>query len=409
MPLAAPQAHVTPRPGEHRCEAHRADATPAPSRKDQESRRTLWPGCKAGPCTPAPPEDARRSFLVHRSPIRFPEIALLDRIAPFRARIAVSLAGTAALAILVATPQLLGSRLGPALDGLSGAAPAWLWAAGLGFALSLVASALAWRTATYACGGRLSRSDAVARYVVGSLVNSLAPAKLGDAVRIGLFARSIDCPQRIWKAGSIYAALAAARCLVLAGLIVASAVTGALPLWPVFALFAVAGLLIGLAFLARNDERHRFARLFDALATLQRSPRAAAKLFLWVVASTLAKVAAAGAIAVAFGVSHPLLAALVIVPALDLAGLFPLTPGNVGLASGAVTLALQARGIRMTEALTAGIALHAVEMLVGLGLGAAGSLYLVRAKAPWTLRVAAAAATVLMATAFGATVLSDLV
>jgi uncharacterized membrane protein YbhN (UPF0104 family) len=318
-------------------------------------------------------------------------------------------AGTAAVAILFATPRLLGSRLVPALDGLSGASPGWLWAAGLGFVLSLVTSALAWRTAARACGGTLGRDDAIACYAAGSLVNSIAPAKLGDAVRIGLFARSIDCPRRIWRAGGIYAAMATARCLVLAGVIVASAVTGALPLWPVFALFAVAGLLIGLALVARDDGRPRWSQLFDALATLGRSPRAATTLLFWVAAATVAKLAAAGAIAAAFGVPHPLLAALVIVPALDLAGLVPLTPGNVGIASGAVTLALQARGIRTTEALTAGIALHGVVMLVGLGLGAAGSLYLVRARAPWALRVATAAATILMVTAFSATVLTDVV
>ena len=305
------------------------------------------------------------------------------------------MAGTGALAILVTTPQLLGSRLRPAFDGLSGADPAWLWAAGLGFTLALVASALAWRTAARACGGKLRRDDAMACYAVGSLVNSLAPAKLGDAVRIGLFARSIDCPQRIWRAGSVYAAMAATRCLVLASVVVVSALTGALPLWPVFALLAVAAVLIGLAFVTRRDERHRFARLFEALKGLGREPRAAVAVLLWVTASTLAKIAAAAAIAAAFGISQPLLAALVIVPALDLASLFPLTPGNIGIASGAVTLALQARGINTTEALTAGIALHAVEMIVGLGLGATGSLYLVRARAPWTLRVAAASAALL--------------
>lgn len=352
---------------------------------------------------------ARGSSLVHRSPLAWPAIALLDRIVLSRAKIAISLAGTAAVAILVATPQLLGSRLEPALDGLSGAAPSWLWAACLGFVVSLVSSALAWRTAARACGGSLSPSDAIAFYATGSLVNSLVPAKLGDAVRIGLFARSIDSPQRIWTAGGIYAALAAVRFLVLAGLVVASAISGALPLWPVFALLAVAALLLALAFVERNDRRHRFARLFDALATLERSPHAALTLLLWVTVSTLAKTAAAAAIALAFGISQPLLAALVIVPALELASLFPLTPGNVGIASGAVTVALQTRGIRMTEALTAGIALHAVETLVGLGLGAAGSLYLLRARAPWALRFAAAGAALVLAAAVGATVLDDLV
>jgi hypothetical protein len=44
-------------------------------------------------------------------------------------------------------------------------------------------------------------------------------------------------------------------------------------------------------------------------------------------------------------------------------------------------MALQARGIRIIEALTAGIALHAIEMIVGLGLGTAGSLSRARTRA----------------------------
>jgi uncharacterized membrane protein YbhN (UPF0104 family) len=310
---------------------------------------------------------------------------------------------------LLATPQVLGTRVGAAMEGLSGASPAWLWAAGLGFTLSFVSSALAWRTAARVCGSGLSSGDAVARYATGSLVNSLAPLKLGDAVRIALFARSLDSPERMLTAGGIYGALAAARALLLAGLVVAASSTGALPLWPVFALTGIAAVLLTVAFLERNDERHRFARLFDALAALERSPRAAVTLMACVTASTLAKLAAAWAIASAFSVPHPLLAALAIVPALELASLLPLTPGNVGLASGAVALALQGRGIGATEALTAGIALHGVETLVGLTLGTAGALHVVGARAPWLTRVAAATATVVVAVALGATVFHDLV
>jgi uncharacterized membrane protein YbhN (UPF0104 family) len=314
----------------------------------------------------------------------------------------------AALATLVVTLHLVGSKLDRAFEGLSGASPAYLWAAGLSFAASLIGSALAWHAAARSCGACINRCDAIARYATGSLVNSLAPAKLGDAVRIALFSRSIDGPERLWAAGGIYAALAAARSLVLAVLILASSASGALPLWPAVALCGVAAALAGLAFVERNDTRHRFARLFDGLATLERSPRAAATLLLWVTVSTVAKIAAAAAIAGAFDLPHPLLAALVIVPALDLSGVFPLTPANVGIASGAVAVALKARGIGTTEALTAGIALHAVETVVGLGLGAAGALFVVRVRAPWALRVAAAGASVVAAAAFGATMFFDL-
>ena len=40
-----------------------------------------------------------------------------------------------------------------------------------------------------------------------------------------------------------------------------------------------------------------------------------------------------------------MLTALLVVPAIDLAGLFAITPGNIGLKSGAIAIALQAQGV----------------------------------------------------------------
>ena len=81
------------------------------------------------------------------------------------------------------------------------------------------------------------------------------------------------------------------------------------------------------------------------------------------------RVTAATAIAAAFGVDQPLAAAVLIIPALDLAGILPLTPGNVGVASAAVAFALKAHGVGSDVAVSAGIALGAVETLTTLALG----------------------------------------
>ena len=64
-------------------------------------------------------------------------------------------------------------------------------------------------------------------------------------------------------------------------------------------------------------------------------------------------------VAVALGLPHPVLAALVILPALDVAGAFPLTPGSIGIGSGAVAVVLASRGIGMTQALAVGLAIQA--------------------------------------------------
>jgi uncharacterized membrane protein YbhN (UPF0104 family) len=320
--------------------------------------------------------------------------------------VAASLAGLGVLVALVATPDLLGSRVSRSLGDISGAEPRWLWAAGALFLTALVCSAQAWRIAAAASGGCLTRRDATARFAAGSLVNSLAPAHLGDAVRVALFARAIGGPDRLWTAGGVYAAMGAARALVLALTFVAASLSGALPLWPVFALSGVAAALGAIAFLERNDRRHRFARIFRVIASIESSPRLAAKVLGLTMASMLARLAAASSIALALGVAHPLLCAFIIVAALGLAGIFPLTPGNLGIASGAVAVALQTRGIGMRDGLSIGIALSAVETIVGLGAGAAGALYLGRGSAVWTVRLAAAGASVVIAAAFGATVLN---
>jgi uncharacterized membrane protein YbhN (UPF0104 family) len=57
----------------------------------------------------------------------------------------------AALATLVVTLHLVGSKLDRAFEGLSGASPAYLWAAGLSFAVSLIGSALSWHAAARSC------------------------------------------------------------------------------------------------------------------------------------------------------------------------------------------------------------------------------------------------------------------
>ena len=64
----------------------------------------------------------------------------------------------------------------------------------------------------------------------------------------------------------------------------------------------------------------------------------------WVMAGTVARLGAAAAVAAAVGIPSPFLTALLVLPAIDLAGLIPITPGNIGLKSGAIALALQARG-----------------------------------------------------------------
>ncbi|NUT55877.1 MAG: hypothetical protein HOQ03_07835, partial [Thermoleophilia bacterium] len=156
----------------------------------------------------------------------------------------------------------------------------------------------------------------------------------------------------------------------------------------------------------------KFGHALDVFRVLGRCPRAAARIAGWVGLSMALRVAAATGVAAAFGIDRPLAAAVLIIPALDLAGILPLTPGNVGVASAAVAFALTAHGVQSEVAVSAGIALGAVETLTTLALGAGSVLFFLgrRTEGPrWQTAAAAATGCFVLGAAFGATVLVPLV
>jgi uncharacterized membrane protein YbhN (UPF0104 family) len=315
----------------------------------------------------------------------------------------------AALLAAIATPQILGTRVAAAFDTLGSADPTYLWLAGIGFAISLAAAAGSWRCALGLCGGRLSTTDAAARYGVGSLVNTLVPFRAGDAVRIGLFSRVLPNDKRLWSTGGAFAALGAARAVVLGLLVVAGYLAGAVPLWPLLIALGLVAAATGVAVASRKSK----ASSLDAFRSIAKEPAGAARLIAWLALSTGGRLIAATAISAALELPHPFAAAIVIIPALDIAGLIPLTPGNLGITSGAIAIALHAQGTSFTHALAAGIAFHAVETAVGLMFGIGSLVWMAPYPSPAARRIAllagAASWALGIAGAFSATVLVPLV
>src|SRR3954469_4980041 len=225
-----------------------------------------------------------------------------------RRQILVSLAALAALAGIAMSPHLLGSRVGSAFDALGGADQGWLFAAALGFAGAFGCTVCAWRAGFAAAGARISPRTATGALGIGSLVNAFAPAKLGDAVKVGICSRALETPGRLWTAGGVYAALAAARSLALALLVVVASITGAVPLWPVFALCALVAVLATVGFLSGRVRSHpRIAQVIEGFAALERSPRALATVLGWTLGMVACRLGATVAVAAALGLPHPLL------------------------------------------------------------------------------------------------------
>lgn len=208
---------------------------------------------------------------------------------------------------------------------------------GLIFAAAPACCGLVWHHALVRAGARLGRAEACARYGVGSLVNSVAPLHLGEVARTALFLEALTGSGRR-PIVRCYATVQGIRIAALAALALAASLP--LELAPVVLLLSFAGALAAL----RRD-----ARRLLALSLLAPAVRVVA------VAVALAALGAPAALQAAFAV----------VPALELASLLPLTPGNVGLAGGAAGMALHASGLPMQQALSAGIVVHAVGTAAG--------------------------------------------
>jgi uncharacterized membrane protein YbhN (UPF0104 family) len=305
-------------------------------------------------------------------------------------------------------------RVASALSALNGADAKWLWVAGIGFAVSVAGAAASWRAGIGLCDGHLSFRDACARYGAGSLVNTFIPAHAGDAVRFGLFARALPNEERLWTMGGALAAIGAARACVLAAVVIAGAAAGAVPLWPLLVALGIVAAAAVTALKVRNtDCKRRAAHFLDAFRALGKNPLAGLRITGWIALGTLGRIASATAVGAALGIHQPLTAALVIIPALEVASLIPLTPGNVGITSAAIAVAFQARGVSFNQGLAAGIAFHAVETAVGIMFGLASVLWLGSYRTPGARRVvllATGASWCLgIAGAFSATVIVPLV
>jgi uncharacterized membrane protein YbhN (UPF0104 family) len=322
--------------------------------------------------------------------------------------------GPAALAVVATSPHLLGNQIGDAVEIVSDANPRSLWLAAAAMLAALVCSSWAWRAALQLCGARLDRGDAAARYGAGSLVNFFAPAHLGDAVRVALFARALDGRDRVWTTGGVLAIVAAARCLVLAILVTVAAAIGALPLWPLALLISATAGAAVLAIATRGRTAHsRIAHALDGFRAAGRNPLGAVRIGGWVLAAGAARLAGAAAIVSALGVGSPLRIALVLLPAVALAAIVPLTPGNIGPKAGAIAVVLQGQGVGFQTALSAGIAFQAVETAVAVAFGVVSAIVLTRSRLVSAHRAevagAAASACLGLLAGLGAALLIDLV
>jgi len=320
-------------------------------------------------------------------------------LARCRRRLAVGAVATLALAALAVV--FLPGTVADSAEKLAGADRRWLLLALAGFLASAVSSAGIWHEGMAAAGRRASLADACARYGVGSLVNSFTPGRLGELARVALFSQTVPEEGRGWATGGGVAAIVAARAVAMAVALCAAAAFGAVPVWVVGTLLAIGAAGFVAAVAARHRvQSSRLERLLAPFRALGNDPKRSARLVAWALAAAAARVVALAATAAAVGVPSAFVVALILLPALDLASVIVVTPGNVGISSGMTAVALASHGVALPLGLTAGLAIHAAETAVGICFGLVGTLALAPVPPPVRTRLALSATAAISAAAF---------
>ena len=114
--------------------------------------------------------------------------------------------------------------------------------------------------------------------------------------------------------------------------------------------------------------RHLFAMARNGLSVLK-APLPLAAAILLQCLGWLMQLLAVYAAMQAFGIDAPLPAAGLVLVLMNIATIVPLWPGNVGLVQAAVALPLRNYGVPYATGFAYGIALQAIEMACGIGLG----------------------------------------
>jgi hypothetical protein len=249
--------------------------------------------------------------------------------------------------------------------------------------LSVVLRSLSWNTCIHqAMAPPHPRFRLVfAAFSVGLFANVVLPGRVGELARVAVLTRRMPGRKGAWATliGSVFAHrvfdLFPAMALVIWVLADAK-----LPRWA-FTSFIVV-LAGGLAlftfawFTARTRQeikeigrvRTLVARVRLGLAVMRKPlPALAAGTFQFL--GWVCQLAAVAATMRAFDIDLPIAAAGLVLVLINVATIFPLWPGNVGLVQAAVALPLVQYGVPYGQGFAFGIGLQAIEASVGIGVG----------------------------------------
>jgi uncharacterized membrane protein YbhN (UPF0104 family) len=218
---------------------------------------------------------------------------------------------------------------------------------------------------------------------IGLFANAVLPGRIGELARVAVLTRHQKQRSGAWATlvGTVFAhrIFDLFPVLLLIGYVLA---TAKVPHWALASLiiFAAAGFAL-FAFALASARRHHRSVLDEGssvrrLVTMARyglgvlrAPVPAAIAVLLQCAGWSFQLLAVWATMRAFDIHVPLPAAGLVLLLMNVAMLFPLWPGNVGLVQAAVALPLVSYGVPYARGFAFGIGLQVIEMSVGVGVG----------------------------------------
>ena len=280
---------------------------------------------------------------------------------------------------------------GPAWSGVAKAFTAveWRWvAAAVGLnLLSVLMRAIAWRTVIVQAAPPPHPSFPLvfSAFSVGLFANAVLPGRIGELARVAVLTRRMPPQEGMWARllGTVFAHRVFDLVAVM-GLIGYVVATARIPDWAVTSLIAVvvAGVtLFTIAVVGARDNRmagvpeglgavRKVVRLARYGLGVMRRPAAAAVACLFQVLGWTCQLFAVYTSMRAFGIHEALPAAGLVLVLMNVATIFPLWPGNVGLVQAAVALPLFTYyGVAKARGIAFGFGLQAIEASVGVGVG----------------------------------------
>jgi len=263
----------------------------------------------------------------------------------------------------------------------------WAWvlfALGLNL-VSVLLRSFAWRlTIDQALDPPHPRFDRVfSAFSIGLLANAILPGRIGELARVAVLRRHL--PHGRGTSGALVGTVFAHRLFDLfpALLLVAYVIsTAKIPGWAVTSLVIVSalGVLLFTAAMISARRRHRPAlegakpvRRLLAMArqglSVLRSPLPAAGAIVLQCAGWFLQLLAVYVAMRAFDIHAPLPAAGLVLLLMNVATIFPLWPGNIGLLQAAVALPLVQYSVAYSTGFAYALVLQVIEMSVGVGVG----------------------------------------